>query len=302
MAKRMTLIHGAKADTDGQVTVETKASPSSALRVAYVLSGLAIAAMVASSVLGLAVDGLYHDREWASEALRGGDLVTLVVAAPLLALSLVMTMRGSRRWPAVWIGVLGYGVYNYAFYVFGASFNDAFPLHILAMSLSLFAIAFGLPALDHDAIGESLRNDRWARWLGGILVAVGVLQAAAWIVLLIRYIVTGELLKQIPVTGQHLIFALDLTLMMPALVIAGVLLFRREAIGYLLGTSAATLGAVYSLNGNAAAWFQAHAGVAGAVSISPTNVIITISMFVPALGLWFGWRRRASGRAGAAAR
>ncbi len=265
------------------------------LRVAYAMSWGVVAVMVAASVLGLLVRGLYPQGRWASEALRGGDLVSLVVASPLLAYAVFRSMRGSTRWPAVWLGMLGYATYNYAFYVFGPSFNDAFLLHILAMSMSLYSIALALSALDVRALGERFRNDRRAHLLGGVLIAVGVLQGAAWVVLILRNVVTGALLEDVPVVGQHLIFALDLTLMMPALVIAGVLLWLRKPSGYLLGTAVAVLGAVYTLNGNAAAWFQARAGVAGAHAVSPTNLLLTLAMVLPAIALWSGGRKRGSG-------
>jgi hypothetical protein len=295
--KRMTLIHGQRTDVP---VVRELARPRTAgpLRAAYVLSGIVVVLMIAISVLGLAVDHLYRDGAWASEALRGGDLVTLVVAAPLLGYALLRTMRGSTRWPAMWIGLLGYSAYNYGFYIFGARFNDAFLLHIMAMSMSLFAIALGLPSMDWRGAGERFRNDRWARWIGSVLVAVGVLQGAAWVFLILRFVVTGTVLEQIPVRGQHLIFALDLVFMMPALAIAGVLLYRRTTIGYVVGTAVAVLGAVYSLNGNAAAWFQSRADVPGSVALSPTNVVITLAMFVPAVALWLGARKRASGESG----
>jgi hypothetical protein len=125
-----------------------------------------------------------------------------------------------------------------------------------------------------------------------VLIAVGVLQGAAWVFLILRNVVTGALLEEVPVFGQHLIFALDLTMMMPALVIAGVLLWLRTPSGYLLGTAVAVLGAVYTLNGNAAAWFQAQAGVAGAHAVSPTNLLLTAAMIVPAVALWRGARKR----------
>jgi hypothetical protein len=271
----------------------TSVSARGTLRAAYVLSAAVVVVMVASSVIGLFVHGLYPGGAWASEALRGGDLVTLLVAAPLLAYALMRTIGGSTRWPVVWLGVLGYGAYNYGFYVFGPAFDDAFLLHIAAMSMSVFAIALGLPSLDWRTIGDRFRTGRPAAWIGGVLVAVGVLQGAAWVFLIVRQAVTGRVLKQIPVSGQHLIFALDLTFMMPALAIAGVLLMRRTTIGFVVGPAVAVLGAVYALNGNAAAWFQAHAGVAGAVAVSPTNALITIAMFGPAVALWVGARKRA---------
>jgi hypothetical protein len=264
------------------------------LRAAYRLSTAVVALMVAVSILGLVVHGLYRDGAWAREAFRGGDLVTLAIAAPLLALSLALAPRGSARGTAVWIGMLGYSVYNYAFYVFGPNFNDIFLLHILVFALSVFALACGLATLDIRTIGERLRLERWARWLGALLVAVGLGQGALWIFLAIRYAVTGELLEDVPVGGQHLVFALDLSLMMPALVIAGVLLFRRTAAGFLLGTATSVLGAVYTLNGLAAAWFQARADVPGTEAFSPDAIVLTAAMAVPAIVLLAG-RRRAAG-------
>jgi hypothetical protein len=266
--------------------VESRSRLGAATWLSFVVAGL----MALISVLGLAVDGLYHDGPWAAEAFRGADLITLVVAAPLLVAATVLARRGSARATAVWLGMIGYAIYNYAFYVFGPNFNDAFLLHILVFTLAIYAFGIGLSKLGVRAVGERLRNDRWARWLGGLLVAVGLGQGGLWVFLALRYVATGELLNDIPVGGQHLVFALDLALMMPALVISGVLLFRRRAVGYLFATAASVLGAVYTLNGLAAAWFQSNADVPGTKAFSPDAIVLTVTMAVPALVLVLGGR------------
>ena len=96
------------------------------LRAAYRLSGAIAVLMVIASAAGLLVDGLYRDGPWAREALRGGDLTTMAVAVPILVTSLLLARRGSRAAQAVWLGALAYSLYNYAYYVFGAAFNDIF--------------------------------------------------------------------------------------------------------------------------------------------------------------------------------
>jgi hypothetical protein len=111
------------------------ATPS---RAAWVLSAMVAVLMVAASAAGLWVHGLYRDAAWASAAFRGGDLVTLVVAAPALTAALLLARRGSRRAELVWAGTLAYAVYTYAFLVFGAAFNVVFLLHVALFSLSLF--------------------------------------------------------------------------------------------------------------------------------------------------------------------
>src|SRR5512135_146661 len=143
-----------------------------ALRAAFAMSGVLVVVMVAASAMGLFVQDLYAEGAWAREALRGGDLVTLVLAAPLLLLSLLLSMRGSRRAQAAWVGMLAYGVYNYAFYTFGATFNDAFGLHIAAFSLSVFALACAVPNLDRVSCAEAFRGGRAPRTVGWFLAFV----------------------------------------------------------------------------------------------------------------------------------
>ncbi|MGH2820006.1 MAG: hypothetical protein ACRDJ5_05060, partial [Actinomycetota bacterium] len=192
-------------------------------RAAFVLSALVAALMVVSAASGLFIESLYPDGEWARQAFRGADLVTLLLAVPLLISSLILSARGSQRARTVWIAMLGYSIYNYAYGVFGAEFNDLFLAHIAIFSMSIFAMAFALPRLGLDA-GTGLGTSRIQRWTGGFLVLVGVAQGVLWVFLVLRFAFTGELLNDIPAEGQHLVFALDLSLLIPTLVLAGVLL------------------------------------------------------------------------------
>jgi hypothetical protein len=91
----------------------------------------------------------------------------------------------------------------------------------------------------------------------------------------LRFAVTGQLLHDIPVEGQHLVFALDLSLLVPTLVLAGVLLFRRTAAGFVLATAVCVFGAVYQLNLMLAGVFQANADVAGVTAFPPEGILLT---------------------------
>ena len=256
------------------------------LRVAAALSiGVAIA-MTISSGMGLLARDLYEGGSWAREALRGGDLVTLVVVVPVLVVAVTLARRGSLRAQAVWIGALAYGLYTYAFYVFGARFNDAFLLHILAFSMSAFALACALPNIDRGAIAAELRAPRRARWVGGFLVVVGVGQGALWVFLVIRNALTGAVLHDVPVFGQHLVFALDLGLLVPSLIVAGLLLWKGTALGYLIGAAMAVMGLLYQLNAMLAGVFQANADVPGAKAF-PVEGLVFIAGFLAAVVAMF---------------
>ena len=145
--------------------------------------------------------------------------------------------------------MLFYSLYGYAYYVFGATFNDAFLAHIAIFSLSVFALACALPALDYAAIAREFRGVVGvATGVGIFLIVVGVAQGGLWLYVLANNIATGEVLHDIPIAGQHLVFALDLALLAPTLVVSGILLARRRPVGYLLGTAVAVMGAVYQVN------------------------------------------------------
>jgi len=125
-----------------------------------VLSAIVAIASVVASVAGLSIKDLYQDdTSWATAALRGGDLITLVVAVPILVLAAVLASRGSSRARLVWIGALAYTVYNFAFYVFGASFNDLFLVHVVAFSASIFALIVTTPG---RLCGRSPRCWSWS--------------------------------------------------------------------------------------------------------------------------------------------
>ena len=256
------------------------------LRAALVLSGMIAALMVAASVAGLFVTDLYDENAWGREALRGGDLVTLLLAVPILIAALLLVRRGSIRAQAVWVGMLFYSLYGYAYYVFGATFNDAFLAHIAILSLSVFALACALPALDYAAIAREFRGVVGvAKAVGIFLIVVGVAQGGLWLYVLANNVATGEVLHDIPIAGQHLVFALDLALLAPTLVLSGLLLARRRPVGYLLGTAAAVMGAVYQVNMMVAGVFQDRADVAGVQAFAPESVFLTATFVVAALAL-----------------
>lgn len=271
-----TLLEGRAITQNGRYSPADSVPPRPAARTAaYVLSGAIAALMIAASLAGLLVDGLYHEGAWAREAFRGGDVITLTVAAPLLIISLIMSIRGSHRAEPVWIGMIVYTLYNYAYATFGTAFNDVFLLHIALFSMSVFALACAIPNLDLAVIGRTFRDAIGARTIGVFLVIVGAGQGGLWIFLVVRNAITGEVLHDIPVWGQHLVFALDLALLVPSLVLAGVLLVRRRPFGFLLGTAMAVFGAVYQLNLMVASVFQDRADVAGVQAFAPESLFLT---------------------------
>lgn len=264
----------------------------SGLRAAFWFSGVIAALMVVASAVGLFVDELYRDGQWAREALRGGDLTTIVVAAPVLLGSMLVARRGSRAAQAVWLGALTYSVYNYAYYVFGSAFNDIFVLHIALFSLSIAALVLMVANIDIDAIASRFRGVKGARLIGGFLATVGVVLGGLWLFLAIRFAVTGELMADLPADGIHLVFAIDTSLLVPALVLAGVLLWRRTAPGFVFGTAMAVMGLMYQVNLMMAGLFQASADVPGVKAFPLEGILLAAGFALATLALLLHRERR----------
>jgi hypothetical protein len=260
------------------------------MRTALILSAVIAAIMVGASVAGLFVPGLYHETAWAREALRGGDLVSLAIVTPVLLVAMWLAAHGSSRAMVVWLGVLGYTTYIYAYDVFGTTFNDAFLAHIVLFSVSVFALCYMASIVDRHAIEGAIRLDRTTRFVGAYLLLVGIAQGGLWVVLILRNAFTGALMADIPASGQHLVFALDLGVLMPAMVIAGYLLLRHRPLGAVVGPAAAVTGTLVLTNLVVAAAVQRSAHVVGVKGVTPDAIFLVATMLASTAALL---RRRA---------
>ncbi len=260
--------------------------PAAGLRMAYLLSAAAALLMAAASAAGVWVAGLYPDIPWAGQALRGGDLVTLAVVVPVLVLALLASAAGSQRAQLVWAGALGYAIYNYAYVVFGADFNDWFLAHIAILIMSIWALISLLSNLDRDPIVARFGPRTPARSVAVLFGMVTLGLAGLWGYFILRQVITGQLPGgAAPPTALHLIYSTDLVIFVSPLAVAAVLLWRRTPWGYLLGAVMAVTGATYLINLMSAAVFQASAHVEGVAAFSPFSLVLDLTFVAAAIAM-----------------
>ena len=270
--------------------------PGPRLRAATGLSVVLVLLMLAQSAAGLLVDGLYPEEAWAVAALRGNDLVTLVLVVPALVAALVSVRR--RPTPAAvvtWLALVFYGVYNYAYYAFGAAFSDVFLLHVAALAVSLYALVLLGTSIDAEAVSRRLRRGPAARAVAVLTALVGLALIGAWGSMSVRFAATGELPADVmPPAAVHLVYALDLAVLAPAFVVSGVLLWRRRAWGAVLSAAVTASGAAYLVVLEVVGGFQADAGLAGKSWLSPVGIGAPLLLLVAALVLLVPGRDRSS--------
>jgi hypothetical protein len=202
--------------------------------------------MALQAALGLAFPGEYRDEEWIRLSWWGNDLVTLLFAAPALVASAIVSARGSRRASLVELGVVGYGVYNYAFYAYGAALNRFFILYVVAVVLSGVALIARLGRMDVSSVAARLPATPVRRGVAAYLGLVATGLAAVWVGSWAAYAFAGRLTPIEP-GAFRLVAALDLTLMVPTMAAGGHFLWRARPWGLVISSLALVQGSLYLL-------------------------------------------------------
>ena len=221
------------------------------------LSALIAGAAALVSAGGLLIPSLYRDNAFVLSTWRGNDLVTLVVAVPLLVVSLVLAVRGSARAYLVWVGALDYMLYNFGFYLFGSAFNRFFLLYAALFAMSIWAIVFALIRIEVTALASRFSAGTPVRSIAGFMIFVGAGLSAVYIMQWLGFASSGNVPPIVQRTAHptNVVFGLDLSLIVPVLVVGGIWLWQRKPWGYVLSAVVDVKGVVYMLSLCAASFF-----------------------------------------------
>jgi hypothetical protein len=127
---------------------------------------------------------------------------------------------GSIRGQLLWLGALGYAVYNDAFYLFGAALNAFLPLYVIILSVAILTLASALSRIDPIAVAESVRPNTPARLVSGYPIFVATGLALARIGMWSEYVFAGRP-TPVPPEAFKIVAALDLLWLVPSLAAGG---------------------------------------------------------------------------------
>ena len=143
-----------------------------ALRPARRLTLALLLVMATQALTGLLFTAAYRDVEWIRATWFGNDWATLVIAIPLLVLGLVRSSAGSVRGLLLWLGLVGYSLYNYAFYLFGAALNAFFPIYVAGVVSAGAVLILLLSHIDPRRVTARFRSTTPVRLIGAALVFI----------------------------------------------------------------------------------------------------------------------------------
>lgn len=258
--------------------MRTQVSPP---RIATILTVLILLLVPVATVIGLFASGFYRDTTWMIPQARGQDLITLVVAEPLLLVSLLAAWRGHFSAPLLRMGALSYLLYTYAMYSYTTRFNALFLVYVALFSATLFALIDLLVDLDVTSAGSVIRragSTSAVRAVAGFLAFVGLLFLVAWLGQIVPAVLNGTV-PQVVVqakTPTSAVHVQDLAVVIPLLFAAALRLWQRRVWGYVLGANLLVLTDVMLIALLAMGLFSAQAGIAGALDMFPVFAVLAV--------------------------
>jgi hypothetical protein len=242
----------------------------------WLTSIVALLAVVAS-LGGLLIHDLYKDSDIIRKAWLANDLVTLPISV-LLVISFFMQKRSDERPLLVWMGLMLYMCYNYAFYLFGAKFNVFFLIYVALFSISLYSIIIGLLHVNVHAIQENVVFRKRQQLVSGFLFLLAIPLLVVEIKQCLAFILSGKTPEV-----STLIFALDLSTVIPTTILASILLWRNRPWGNVLATMMLVKSFAYGLVLVTGTLLITNSG------LSPIDPLLPFYVFITIGGLLFGW-------------
>ena len=211
----------------------------------------------------------YETVSGAAQAIAS-DVVTLGLGIPLLWISAWLYGRGSLRGHLLLAGTLGYFLYTYASMAFLAAFNPLFLAYVALFSLSLFAFILAMTSIDVAALPSRFSDRLPRRGIAIVLFAIGGFLLLAWLGRIVPALLTGAPPYGLESYTTLVIQALDLGLIVPLAILAGLLLLKARPLGYLLAAVALLKGLTMATAVSAMAVGQVLAGL----TVSPVELVV----------------------------
>ncbi len=192
--------------------------------------------------------GLYrYDPAWFAREGMVWDAINLAVGAPLLAVAIVLTARGSLRGRLLLAGLLFYFFYVYLSLMAGYALNAMFLVYVAVIGLGAVAFFATLGGIDVGGLPARISPRFPRRVFIGFALTVSVILTVLWLGRILPVLRTGRFPPEL--AGVHTLISqgLDLGLVVPLMLATAVLLRRRAPWGYVLAAVSLTYGLLMSL-------------------------------------------------------
>lgn len=187
--------------------------------------------MAVASLAGVFFQSVIYSTEELRRSFVSNDAVNLFIGLPVLLGSMWLARRGKLMGLLFLPGALFYVTYNSITYAVAMPFTLQFMLALALVILSIYAIIELLFSIDSTSIQQQLQGRVPERFAGAVLAGFGSL-FFLWRGSVVVQTLVGSAVLSKPELG---VAVADVCLA-PAWLIAGLLLWRKQAFGYVIGT------------------------------------------------------------------
>jgi hypothetical protein len=223
---------------------------------------------------------------------RGTALVIFAVAVPTLIIAMFATSRGSLRALILWLGAVGYLLYNSLVLLFLTPANRLFLLYVAMLSLSVWSISALIAHIDVAALREQFSTRLPVRGIAIYTMVIVTLNALVWLRGIVPTIFANGPPGFVNGTGvaTNIVYIQDLGFWLPLMAAAAIWLYRRKPWGYLIIGSVLTMWVIESISIAVDQWFGHNADPASSIASVVFTPIFAVLAVVGIIPLYFYYR------------
>lgn len=181
--------------------------------------------------------GLYrYDPAWFAREGVVWDAINLFLGLPLFCAAIVMSQRRSLRGRLLLGGLLFYFFYVYLMAMAADAFNPLFLAYVAIFALSAVAFFLNLGGIDVARLPSQVSERFPRRVFIGFTFFVGGVLTVLWVGRIMPIMLTGQFPPDVAGAVTLQTQGIDLGIVVPLMLSAGILLWRRSAWCYLLAS------------------------------------------------------------------
>ena len=259
-------------------------------RVPYMLCSALAATVALAAGFTVAFPSLLCGVAVSNGNLRGTAVVLLTCGLPVLVVAMIETARGSARAFVVWLGTLGYLIYQAVLLCFATPLNNLFLFYVAYLGLAVWSTVMLLRAADLDAFAARVSDTVRVRVIAVVAFVIVVLNAGAWLSQIVPAVLSSRPTSVLDGTGlvTNPVYVQDLAIWLPLLAVAAMACWRRKSWGLLITAAMLALFVLESISISVDQWFGSHADPTSSVSsMSMVPAFAVVAAITAGLLAWF---------------
>jgi len=187
--------------------------------------------------------------DWQAQSI-GQDLFDLFLGVPMLLLSALFFLRGSRSAFFILTGILIFFIYTFIIYTLGLHFNRFFLLYCFTLGLSCYLLIYLLWQTGSENVRSWFILQRSVLMPVLYLMFFALLFCVLWLSEIVPALLNGVAPSVLDQTGllTNPVHVLDLSFLLPGFMITAYLLQKRHSLGYVFTPAIMTFSIVMTLS------------------------------------------------------